>query len=192
MKILSQRKGFDGDHSSVSYEFISNDISKDAKDFARESSRHFKIHDKRLKIQIFGEHYLNQDIQDTLLEKLGIPLLIYEDYDSWNFIIMFEFDKKLMKELENFDGVGEEDTIHVSKKGQKIELWITVHINYGCFDESPFEDLGDMFMKIRKKILEYDFESLLILKRYCNGESKFNATSDLYKRLQSILNENRH
>lgn len=191
MKILSQRKGFDCDHSSVSYEFISDKkISNEAKEFAKKSSHRFRISRNKLKITIPGENYLYDHIQDTLLEKYGIPLLIYEDYDWWNFLLMFEYDEKLMKMLKDYDDIGVDHTIHVSKKGKKIELWVTVHINYGSFDgESPFDDLEDMFLDIREDILNDNLESLQILKKYCEGRSfsDIKTSSDLYKKLISIL-----
>lgn len=190
MKILSKRQGFDCDHSSVSYEFISEEkISEEAKKFARKSSHRFIISRNKLEITIPGEHYLYDDIQDILLEKYNIPLLIYEDYDWWNFLLMFDYDEKLMKELGNYDGIGEDHTIHVTKKGSKIELWITVHVNDDSFDDNPFEELGDMFLDIRKDILNNNFESLEILKKYCDEEelSDSKPSSYLYKKLISIL-----
>lgn len=194
MKILSKRIGFDCDHSSVSYEFISDEkIPEEAKEFARKSSHRFRIGRNKIKIHIPGENYLYDHIQDTLLEKYNIPLLIYEDYDWWNFLLMFEYDEKLMKNLKNYKSTDSDHTVNASKKGQKIELWITVHIDYGSFDdESPFEELGDIFLDIRKDILNNNFESLQILKKYCNGEdlSNFKPTSDLYERLVSILDKN--
>ncbi len=194
MKILSRRKGFDCDHSSVSYEFISDEkICEEAKEFTRKSSHRFRIGRNKLKIHLPGENYLYDRTQNTLLEKYNIPLLIYEDYDWWNFLLMFDYDEKSMKDLKNYDGIGEDHTIHVTKKGQKIELWITVHIDCSSFDdESPFEELGDIFLDIRKDIFNNKFESLQILKKYCDGEdlSDFKPTSDLYEKLVSILDKN--
>lgn len=193
MRILSQRKGFDCDHSSVSYEFISEEkISEKAKKFARKSSHRFRIGRNKLEITIPGEHYLYANIQDTLLEKYDIPLLVYEDYDWWNFLLMFDYNEKLMKELKKYDDIGGDHTIHVSKKGKKIEVWITVHIDDSSFDEDdPFEELGDMFLDIRSDILKNNFESLEILKGYCEGEdlSNLKPNSDLYKKLISILDK---
>ncbi len=190
MKILSQSKGFDCDHSSVNYEFISDKkISNEAKEFAKESSHRFKIGRNKLEITIPGENYLYDHIQDALLEKYNIPLLIYEDYDWWNFLLMFDYDEKLMKSLGNYDDIGCDHTIHVSKKGQKIELWITVHIDYGSFDDNPFEELGDTFLDIREDILNNNMESLQILKKYCEGKklSDIKPSSELYKKLVSSL-----
>lgn len=191
MKILNKKKGFDCDHSSVSYEFISDKkISDEAKKFARKSSHRFRISRNKLKITIPGERYLYDHIQDTLLEKYNIPLLIYEDYDWWNFLLMFEYDEKLMEKLKEYDGVGEDHTIHVSRKSQKIELWITVHIDYGSLDgTSPFDDLEDIFLDIRENILNDDLRPLQIVKKYCEGKDLFNLKpgSDLYKKLILIL-----
>jgi len=193
MKILNQKKGFDCDHSSVSYEFISDKkISNEAKEFAVKSSHRFKIGRNKLEITIPGENYLYDHIQDALLEKYNIPLLIYEDYDWWNFLLMFDYDEKLMKGLENYDDIGGDHTIHVSKKGQKIELWITVHIDYDFFDgESPFDNLEDIFLDIRQDILNNNFESLQILKKYCEGTklSDIKPSSELYKKLISSLDK---
>lgn len=193
MKILTKKKCFDCDHSSVSYEFISDKkISKEAKEFAKKSSHRFRIGRNKLDITIHGENYLYDHIQDTLLEKYDIPLLIYEDYDWWNFILMFDYNGKLMKELENYDGIGSDHTIHVSKKGQKIELWVTVHVDYSSFDgDSPFGKLGDTFLDIREDILNNNLESLQILRKYCEeGDlSGLKPGSDLYKKLVSILDK---
>jgi len=193
MKILNQRKSFDCDHSSVNYEFISDKkISDEAKKFAKKSSQRFKIGRNKLEITIPGEKYLGARIQDALLEKYDIPLLIYEDYDWWNFLLMFEYDEKLMKRLEKFDGIGGDHTINVTEKCKKIELWITVHIDYDHFDTVPFKELGGIFLDIRKDILNNNFESLRILKKYCEGEdlSDFQPSSELYKKLVSTLDKN--
>lgn len=192
MRILSKSKGFECEHSSVNYEFISDKkISDEAKEFAKESSYRFKIGRNKLEITIPGENYLYGHIQDALLEKYNIPLLIYEDYDWWNFLLMFDYDEKLMKNLENYDDIGCDHTIHVSKKGQKIELWITVHIDCGSFDDNPFEELGDTFLDIREDILNNNMESLQILKKYCEGKnlSDIKPSSELYKKLVSSLDE---
>ncbi len=193
MKILNQRKGFDCDHSSVNYEFISDKkISNEARKFAKESGHRFKIGSNKLEITIPGEGYLCGDIQDTLLEQYNFPLLIYEDYDWWNFLFMFDYDEKLMKRLEKYDDIGCDHTINVSKKDQKIELWITVHIDCGSFDDSPFDELGDMFLDVRKDILNNNLESLQILEKYCEGEelSGIKPSSELYEKLISTLDEN--
>ena len=192
MKILSQRKGFDCDHSSVNYEFISdNKISDEAREFAKKSSHSFKIGRNKLEITIHGESYLSDHIQDALLEKYSIPLLIYEDYDWWNFLLMFDYEEKLMKNLENYDDIGCDHTINVTKKDQKIEFWITVHIDCTYFDDDPFEELGNMFLDIRKDILENNLESLEILKKYCEEEdlSGIKPTSELCKKLISSLSK---
>ncbi|MBD3204322.1 hypothetical protein GF327_08575 [Candidatus Woesearchaeota archaeon] len=193
MKIISKKKYFDCDHSSVSYEFISDKkISDEAKNFARQSSSRFRISRHKLEITIPGEHYLYDHIQDTLLEKYNIPLLIYEDYDWWNFLIMLEYDEKMMKELKKYDDVGSDHTIHITKKSKKIEIWITVHINYGYSqDESPFNILEDIFLDIREDILSKNFESLDILKMYCEEKdiSDYKTSSELYDRLISILDK---
>jgi len=193
MKVLSQREGFDCDHSSVSYEFISDEkISEEAKNFARESSHRFKIGRNKLEINIPGENYLYDNIQDTLLEKHNIPVLIYEDYDWWNFLLMFDYDEKLMKKLKEY-GVDSDHSVGVCKKDQKIRLWITVHLDYGGFDgDSHFEELGDLFLDIRKEILEGSFGSLEMLKNYCEGKklSEIQHPSDASHSLIHLLDTN--
>lgn len=192
MRVLSKKKNFDCDHSSVNYEFVSEErISKQAREFAKKSSYRFKVSNNKLKIHIPGENYLYDHIQDTLLEKYNIPLLIYEDYDWWNFLLMFDYNKELMVNLKEYKA-GIDHTIDVTKKSKKIELWITVHLDYNHFDdESPFEELGEMFLDIRKEILENNFESLKILKKYCNNEnlSEFKPSSELCRQLVLVLDK---
>ena len=96
-----------------------------------------------------------------------------------------------MKNLKNYESIDSDHTIGVEKKGEKIELWITVHIDYDSVNDGPFEELGDIFLDIRKDILNNNFESLQILKKYCDGKelSDFKPTSELYKKLILVLDK---
>ncbi|MBI4981083.1 hypothetical protein HZC30_06020 [Candidatus Woesearchaeota archaeon] len=190
MRILSKRCGFDCDHSSVSYEFISKKgVSEEAKKFALSCSKRFTTGRNSLKITIPGEGYLYDHIQEALLNEYNFPLLIYEDYDWWNFLLMFDYSTELMKNLKKYVTNEGDHTINVTQKSQKIELWITVHLDYGAFRGSPFNKLGKLFLEIREEIIKNNLESLDILKRYCNEEnlSNLNPLSQNCRDLISML-----
>lgn len=198
MRILSVNKGFASAHSSVNYEFISEGkISAEAKQLARQSGEQCSIMNNVISIHVPGEEYLSSRIEEALLTNHNIPLLIYEDYDWWNFILMFDYDEELFKGLKDYETDTGEHDIGVRKKDGKIQLWCTVHIDYDAIisDDprvrTPFKPLREMFLEIRKRILKKNFKALEILHAYCSEEylSEIRAADDLEEKLKSYLDE---
>jgi hypothetical protein len=192
MRIISVSKGFSSAHSSVNYEFISEGkISSEAKQLVRQSGEQCSIRNNVISIHVPGEGYLSDRIEDALLTEHDIPLLIYEDYDWWNFILMFDYDEGLFKRLKDYESDTGDHEISVRKLGGKIRLWCIAHLDYGAIisDDprvrSPFKPLREIFLEIRNRILEGDFKSLEILNAYCSGEelSEIRATDDLEEKL---------
>lgn len=192
MKILSIKQGFECDHSSVNYQFVSEGkISLQIKSLLKRSGVKFKVRKNTVSIHLLGERYLSSKVQDKLLTRFDIPLLIYEDYDWWNFILMFDFDEGVFHKLKKYEA-GTEYTVHVTKKGNKIEVWITTLLDYdqtirGGMD--IFKTLRELFLKIRGMMLDGNFEPMDILFTYCSEEdlSKVSPSTEVGKTLKSYL-----
>jgi len=128
------------------------------------------------------------------LTKYDIPLLIYEDYEWLNFILMFDYDEDLFKNLKKYENENEH-SISVEKLGGKIQLWCIVHVDYDAIISenpgvlNPFEPLRELFLEIRKRLILKDFRSLEILDTYCSGEelSEISAKDALEEKLKSYL-----
>lgn len=192
MKILSVKQGFECDHSAVNYQFVSEGkISNQIKSLLKRRGVEFKVRKNTVSIRFLGERHLSSRVQDEFLTRFDIPLLIYEDYDWWNFILMFDFDEELFNKLQKYEA-GAEHTIYATKKGNKIEVWITVHLDYDQTIKEGmdlFKTLRELFLKIRGMILKGNFEPMDILFTYCSEDdlSKVFPATKVGETLKSYL-----
>lgn len=192
MRIESVRQGYDCEHSSVSYEFVSERrISDEIKDILKGSNESYHVTGNRVTMEVKGESYISDALQDMLLQKM--PLLIYEDYDWWNFLLMFDYEESLLKSLQKFE-YESDYSISVDKKGERIELWICVHVDYGALSDAggrnPSALLRDIFLEVRESVLNGNFECIEMMHIYCKNRSEYNRYtphSKLAAKLKPLL-----
>ena len=193
MKILSVKKGFECDHSSVTYQFVSEEmISSEIKALLKDRGVEFKTRKNTVSIHIPGEGCIPSEVQNRLLTSYNIPLLIYEEYDWWNFILMFDYDERLFQKLKRYETEDGDYTIHISKADGKIEVWATVELDYAQTLEGGndlFKTLRELYLKVRDMILKDEFEPMDILFAYCSDEdlSKISPSTEVGKTLKSYL-----
>lgn len=192
MKISSIKQGFSCNHSSVNYQFVSEEkISDDIKDILKSSGRKYRVRLGTIKMQVMGEGYISDALQDALLSKM--PLLIYEDYDWWNFLLMFDYDENMFKNLQKFESDGDY-SVSVSKEGERIQLWMCAHLDYAELadlnERDPDAALRDIFLEVRRSIMAGDFECVEMISMYCKDRSeynRYNPHSRLAAKLKPLL-----
>lgn len=176
----------------MNYEFISEDkISGDIKKILENSGEKYRVRLNTIRMQVMGEGYISDALQDALLSQM--PLLIYEDYDWWNFLLMFDYDEHLFKNLQKFEYEGDY-SISVSKEGSKIQLWICAHLDSGELcgmnERDPARALRDIFLEVRRSIMGGDFECVDMMSIYCRSRSeynRYNPHSKLAAKLKPLL-----
>ncbi|MFH1126706.1 MAG: hypothetical protein ABIG84_06265 [archaeon] len=175
MQIRSIRQGFSCEHSSVNYEFVTEKkITDDIKEILKRSREDYNISAsaKKISMHLDGEDYIDDQLQDALLQKM--PLLIYEDYDWWNFILMFDYDRGLFDALKKYESEGKSEYyVSVSREGRRIQLWICVHLDYGEFhdldERDTFRGLRNLFLEARRNIQNGDYECIKMFHIYCKN-----------------------
>lgn len=163
VKILSQRLGFDADHSSSTYEFFAlNPLTPEqrtaVKQLTGESAR------RHLDFQYMGDWKdIPSDWPDKLLT-LGYDILVSESYDWWAVYLSLPHDSVLLARLEpyqcEYDGNGFDTRI----VGERIVLYFGMQLDYSAtydeFGESLFKGLADLFETVREELLAGDLSAV--------------------------------
>jgi len=158
MRILSQRKGFDADHSSSSYEFFAlNRLTPEqhaaVQDLTDESPhRHLRFH-------YGGDRGIPDGWTDKLLT-LGYDVMVSESYDWWEVYLSLSQDPALLECLRQYECESDGNGFDVRVAGDRMILYFGMQLDYGAaydaFGEDAFEGLADLLEAVRKELLAGD------------------------------------
>jgi hypothetical protein len=163
MKILSQRSGFDADHSSSTYEFFAlNPLTPEqrtaVKQLTGESAR------RHLDFQYMGDwNDIPSDWPDKLLT-LGYDILVSESYDWWSVHLSLPHDSALLARLEPYQCESDGNGFDIRVIGEKMVLYFGMQLDYNAtyyeFGENLFKGLAGLFETVREGLLVGDLSAV--------------------------------
>ena len=154
MRIISERKGFQADHSSTSYEFLAvKKLSAEAKKAVGELSSRARPTDTRVSFVYEREGYDLPGGWEPLMER-HYDVMSSESYDWWTLAMAFEADAKLVETLEAYAFRGDDDQgVDVEAKDGRVV--VTLY----CRLQPEFSSV-DSFLKLlvenRKLLMQGD------------------------------------
>jgi len=193
MRIISVRHCFDCDHSSVSYQFVSDGrISPEVEAILEEGGVDYEAGKNTIYIHNPGGGYMPSEVERKILGRHDIPLLIYEDYDWWNFAILFDYNEDLHQRLEGYNSEEGVYTLYVTREDGRIAVWVTVVLDYSHMvrrGTDIFKTLRELLLEARRMIIKDDYEPLEILHAYCTGVdlSQISHPTEVGEDLKSYL-----
>ena len=110
MRIISERKGFQADHSSTSYEFLAVDgvLSAEDKQAVGKLSSRARPTDTRVSFVYEGEGYDLPGGWRPLMERY-YDVMFSESYSWWTLALSFPADANLLRTLESYAFWGVDD-----------------------------------------------------------------------------------
>ncbi len=181
IRIISLKIGYGTDHSSTNYMFFTseNKVPAKIKNFLKTTKYGFRIRRNTISFTVPGEGYLPDELEKSLLAHYRIPMMIYEDYDWWNVLLVFDFNENLFKLLGTYNDVGVDHTIRVEKIDAKIVLQIVAHMDYQSLheidDSNVFLALEKIFSQVSDNIIKGHLDELDLIKMYCGDINKFHS-----------------
>jgi len=139
MRILSVRKGFQADHSSTSYEFLSIDRTleqAERKAVARLSSR-ARPTKRRASFIYHGDFNDLPGGWEPLMKKY-YDVMYLESYDWWTLVFAFNTSQKAIDEIKKYDFSGSDDLgVTVDSKGDRaiISIYCRLNAEMVCFND---------------------------------------------------------
>lgn len=166
MKIISERKGFQADHSSTSYEFLAIDrkLGKEEKAKVSKLSSRANPTSSRVSFSYNGDYSDLPGGWEPLMKKY-YDVMYSESYDWWTLAIAFNADKKGTEKIKEYAFYGIDDLgVDVEEEGGRV----TVRINCRL-------DACSILATSRKRYSEYDDEE--------DGEDEISCRDPLLKLL---------
>jgi hypothetical protein len=158
MRILSQRQGFEADHSSSSYEFFAlNRLTSEQctaiQDLTDESPR------RHMRFHYGGDWGIPDGWTDKLLA-MGYDIMVSESYDWWEVHLSLPHDPDLQEELIQYECDSDGNGFDVRVAGDRMILYFGMQLDYGAaydaFGEDAFEGLADLFAAVREELFAGD------------------------------------
>lgn len=193
MRIVSVRQGFDCDHSSYGYHFVSKGrISPEIESLLEEEDVNFRRESNTITFRSPRDGYISSEVEDELLRRKDIILLILEEFDWWNLFIMFEYDEELYRRLERYRSEEGDYIIYVKRMDDRIKILAVTELDYtqvvkGGMD--IFKTLRELLLEARSMILEGEYEPMEILHAYCTDVdlSSIPHCTEVGEKLKSYL-----
>lgn len=167
MKIISERKGFQADHSSTSYEFLAIDrkLGKQEKEAVSNLSSRANPTSNRISFIYNGEYSDLPGGWEPLMAKY-YDAMYSESYDWWTLAIAFPADKKTAEKIKSYAFTGIEDlgvsveeeigrvTIRIDCRLDASSLYARSHGRYSEYDDEDDEDDGVKTISCRDPLLK--------------------------------------
>jgi len=166
MKIISERKGFQADHSSTSYEFLAIDrkLGKLEKTAVSNLSSRANPTSSRVSFIYNGDYSDLPGGWEPLMEKY-YDAMYSESYDWWTLAIAFHADKKTAEKIKSYAFTGTDDSgVSVEEEGGRVTIRIVCRL-----------DASSLFARSRGRHSEYDDED--------DGEEEISCRDPLLKLL---------
>ena len=149
MKIISERKGFQADHSSTSYEFLAIDrkLGKGEKAKVSKLSSRANPTSSRVSFSYNGDYSDLPGGWEPLMAKY-YDVMYSESYDWWTLAIAFHADKEVTEKIKGYAFNGVDDLgVNVKEEGGRLTVSINCHL-----------DTSSIFTSSRGRYSEYDDE----------------------------------
>jgi hypothetical protein len=162
MRILSQRQGFEADHSSSTYEFFALDRLTPEQhtaiqDLTDESPR------RHMRFHYGGDRGIPDGWTDRLLT-MGYDIMVSESYDWWEVYLSLPHDPALQEQLMQYECESDGNGFDVRIAGDRMILYFGMQLDYGAaydaFGEDAFEGLADLFAAVREELLAGDLSAV--------------------------------
>ena len=166
MKIISERKGFQADHSSTSYEFLAIDrkLGKLEKTAVSNLSSRANPTSSRVSFIYNGDYSDLPGGWEPLMAKY-YDAMYSESYDWWTLAIAFHADKKTAEKIKSYAFTGTDDSgVSVEEEGGRVTIRIVCRL-----------DASSLFARSRGRHSEYDDED--------DGEEEISCRDPLLKLL---------
>ncbi len=173
MKIISERKGFQADHSSTSYEFLAIDrkLKKADKEDVSRLSRRADPTSSRVSFVYHNDAYDLPGGWEPLMVKY-YDVMYSESYDWWTLAFAFEGDVELTEKIEQYGFCGEDDQgVYVYEANGRIVISIHCRLDaasilhdsqmerydyyHNRFEEEDEDDEKDPILELLKKNRTY-------------------------------------
>ncbi len=150
MKIISERKGFQADHSSTSYEFLAIDqkLGKPEKAAVAKLSSRANPTSSRVSFIYNGDYSDLPGGWEPLMAKY-YDAMYSESYDWWTLAVAFHADKKTAEKIKSYAFIGTEDLgVSVEEEGGRVTIRIDCRLDasslyarsHGRYDDDEEED----------------------------------------------------
>lgn len=193
MQILSQRRGFDADHSSSTYEFFAlNPLTPEQRAAVKEltgeaARRHLSFH-------YMGDwNDIPSEWPDKLLT-LGYDILVSESYDWWSVYLSLPHNPALLAHLELYQCESDGNGFDTRVEGKQMVLYFGMQLDYGAMydmsGEDPFKGLMSLFETVREELLAGDLSAVWAMyQTYCAyGDGEPDPIEPLSSSGRTLLN----
>lgn len=203
MKIYWIKDGCETDHSSTSYTFYSSTkkLTRQEQGLAERFSSRAHATSRKVSFHYDGDwSNLPTAAEEELLDKY-FDIMVSESYDWWTMAISFDYDKKLLEKLNQYQCEGPDDIgIQIRRTNKRIILYIYCRLDYGAipssysdikspqdYDENneedeeyyedynsddPFEAIQGLLIAVKKEILTNKFSALQALRNRFEKQSQ--------------------
>ncbi|MFA5778801.1 MAG: hypothetical protein WC947_01535 [Elusimicrobiota bacterium] len=213
MKIYWIKDGYETDHSSTSYTFYSSTkrLTYEERKLAERFSSRAHATARKVSFNYHGDWSdLPGGAEKELLDKY-FDIMVSESYDWWTMAISFDYDKKLLKKLNQYASDGPDDTgVRIEKTKKKIFLYIYCRLDYGAihftssgakydryYDENGndadyysddfSENIQGMLIAVKKEVLKNKFSALQAVKDRFEGRPQKGKQTKIAKALAGMI-----
>lgn len=166
MKIISERKGFQADHSSTSYEFLAIDRKLGKQEKAAVSNLSSRANPTSSRVSfIYNGDYSNLPGGWEPLMAKYYDAMYSESYDWWTLAVAFHADKKIIEKVKSYAFTGTDDSgVNVNEEEGRVtisiycrldasSLYACSHGKYSEYDDEE-EDGGEQVISCRDPLLK--------------------------------------